>query len=136
MAPASKLLKLLPVVKKPPAKAMIERFAPKTAAFETPRVEGEAIGFERSVCIMRPDTESPAPAIRAARILGILIFHIILTDVSSPVLKRAEIPSEKPISEDPRKRARNAVNNTAAARMMIMSIFFFFFSKPLQVITR
>ena len=43
MAPTSKLLKLLPVERKPPAKAMMERLAPKTAALETPKVEGDAL---------------------------------------------------------------------------------------------
>jgi hypothetical protein len=109
---------------------MMERFAPKTAAFDTPRVEGEAIGFERSVCIMRPDTESPAPAIKAASIRGSLIFQIILIMFESPVLKRAPTPSEKLISDEPRKREAKAVIRTAIMRIMIAISFFFLLCKP------
>ena len=110
----------------------MERFAPKTAAFETPRVEGEAIGFDRVLCIMRPDTESPAPAIRAASILGILIFQIILIAVGSPVPARAERVSEALMSEEPEKSARKAESMTAETRIMIAIIFFFLFKLRFQ----
>ena len=56
---------------------MIDRFAPNTAALETPSVEGEAMALFSVVCMMSPDTESPAPAISAARMRGIRIFHMM-----------------------------------------------------------
>ena len=69
---------LLPVNKYPPAKTMIDKFAPNTAALLTPNVEGDAIELPNVDCIINPATDNPAPAIIAPIILGILIFHIIL----------------------------------------------------------
>ena len=55
----------------------MDRFAPKTAALDTPSVEGEALGLFRFVCMISPDTDRPAPAIRAASTLGIRMFQRI-----------------------------------------------------------
>ena len=68
----------LPEVRNPPANPMIERLAPKTAAFETPSVDGDAMTLPRQVCIMRPATASPAPATTAAMTRGRRIFWIII----------------------------------------------------------
>lgn len=57
---------------------MIERLAPNTAALDTPNVEGDAIELPSVDCMMRPATDSPAPAMTAAMILGILMFQTIL----------------------------------------------------------
>ena len=68
----------------------MERFAPNTAALETPSVEGEAIGLFRSVCMMRPDTERPAPAMIAAKTRGIRMFNTRNPDVPDDAhLRRA-----------------------------------------------
>ena len=58
---------------------MMERFAPNTAALDTPSVEGDAMGLLRSVCMMRPEIESPAPAMIAASTRGIRMFQIMRT---------------------------------------------------------
>ena len=68
----------------------MERFAPNTAALETPSVEGEAIGLFRSVCMMRPDTDSPAPAMIAARTRGIRMFQMMRTCAGLPFFTSAE----------------------------------------------
>ena len=60
-----------------PYKQRIITFAPNTAAFETPSVAGEAIGFFNEVCIKSPERESPPPMRNAARFLGRIILCII-----------------------------------------------------------
>lgn len=68
LMPTIRLLRLLFVTKNPPAERTIEIFAPKTDAFVTPNVEGDAIELPKTVCIINPATDKPAPAIRAPKI--------------------------------------------------------------------
>ena len=93
----------------------MERFAPNTAALDTPSVEGEAIGLFRSVCITRPDTDRPAPAMMAASTRGMRIFQMIRTCAILPFFKSAAKQSEIDMCEDPTNRHTNASITTAAA---------------------
>ena len=68
---------------------MMERLAPNTAALDTPSVEGEAMGLFRLVCMMRPETESPAPARMAASTRGMRMFHMIRTWAALPFFASA-----------------------------------------------
>ena len=68
----------------PPAKAMIDKLAPNTAALETPKVEGLAMGFFKVDCMIRPAMDSPAPATMAAMVSGKRIFCTMRTEVALP----------------------------------------------------
>jgi len=114
---------LFPVFRKPPAKAIIERLAPNTAAFDTPSVDGLAMLLFRFVCIIRPETASPAPAISAARTRGSLMFHIILLFAAVLFLARALTPSATDMREDPTNRHTNAMSTTRTKRMNAVSLF-------------
>ena len=114
---------LFPVFRKPPANAIIERLAPNTAAFDTPSVDGLAMLLFRFVCIIRPETASPAPAISAARTLGSLMFHIILLFAAVLLRARALTPSATDMREDPTNRHTNAMSTTRTKRMNAVSLF-------------
>ena len=116
---------MLPKDKKPPAKAIIDKFAPNTAAFETPKVEGDAITFPNVVCIINPLTAKPAPAIKAARILGTLIFHIIFILVALPCLNKAIKLSLILILELPTNKQTKVIAITKAKITKIVIIFAF-----------
>ena len=58
----------------PPPMMIIATFAPKTAALETPNVDGEAITLLLIVCMMTPDIDKATPMRTAAMILGKRIF--------------------------------------------------------------
>ena len=123
-APTSKLDRWLPVSRKPPAKAMIERFAPNTAAFDTPKVDGLAMLLFRFVCIIRPDTERPAPAISAARTLGRRMFQMILLFAAVLRLARARKQSAMDIWDEPTNRHTKAIKMTQRRRDRVNSLFF------------
>ena len=110
--------------RKPPENEIIERFAPNTAAFETPRVDGDAIGLLRLVCIISPDTESPAPAIIAASMRGMRILRTMRTFAAVPFPKSAERQSAALIFDEPAKKHAKDMSASAAA-ISAMIIFFF-----------
>ena len=99
---------------------MMERFAPNTAALDTPIVEGEAIAFESVVCMMRPETESAAPAMSAASTRGTRIERRMRTLAAEPFPKRAATPSEKLMRDAPTKRQTSAIISTASASAAII----------------
>ena len=123
-APTSKFSRLLPVDKKPPAKAIIDKFAPNTAALDTPKVEGDAIGLLSIVCIIRPATARPAPATIAASTRGIRIFQIIRFCALVPCPNTARITSPTVILDDPTNRHTTESITTAAAIARRISRFF------------
>ena len=57
----------------PPPRMMMAILAPKTAAFVTPKVDGDAMTLFETVCIMTPDIDKAVPATIAAMSLGILM---------------------------------------------------------------
>ena len=73
---------------------MMERFAPNTAALDTPSVEGEAMELFSVVCMMRPEMDSPAPAISAASTRGMRMFHSMRMFAAVPVLRSAAMQSD------------------------------------------
>ena len=79
----------------------MERLAPNTAALDTPSVEGEAMELFSVVCIIRPETDSPAPAMTAARTRGIRIFQMIRTAAGSPDFVSALRQSPRDIWDEP-----------------------------------
>jgi len=107
---------------------MIDRFAPNTAALDTPSTEGDARELLSEVCMIRPEHDSPAPAIIAASTLGILIFQMIRTALAAPFPVSAENASDKLIFDEPTKMQMIADSKTAAARTATVS--FFFLSAP------
>ena len=123
--PAVYPARLFPVERKPPAKAMMDRFAPNTAALETPSVEGEAIVLFSVVCIISPETERPAPAITAARTRGRRIFRIMRWLAALPLPISAATPSFSDMCEEPIKRQTKAMTTTAITRKMIAVVLCF-----------
>ena len=115
----------MPVERNPPAKAMMERFAPKTAALETPNVEGEAIELFRLVCMMRPERARPAPAMMAASTRGMRMFQMIRIFAALPFFASAAKHSDRLICDEPTKRQTKASRITAAVRMMMTAVCFF-----------
>ena len=126
MAPASKERILFPVDRNPPAKAMIDKFAPNTAALETPSVEGEAMALLRVVCIIRPEIDSPAPAITAASTLGRRMFWMIRICAGVPFPNRASAASFNVILEEPTNRQITLINTVAIAVKRITVQFLLF----------
>lgn len=84
-----------------PAKPMMATLAPKTAALETPSVDGEAMSLPRQVWRINPARESPAPEASAANTLGSLIRCAILTADAVPFPNRAKKDSPIDIPELP-----------------------------------
>ena len=130
MAPTSKLLKLLPVERKPPAKAMMDKLAPNTAALDTPSVEGEAMELFSVVCIMRPATDKPAPAMIAASTRGTRIFQIIRLWASLPPPSNASSASPMVICDEPTNKHATPMTTTAISIAISTTVFRFclFFS--------
>ena len=105
----------------------MERLAPNTAALDTPSVEGEAMELFSVVCIIRPETDSPAPAMTAARTRGIRIFQMIRTAAGSPDFVSALRQSPRDIWDEPMNRHTSAIRITAAASAIITPRFFLTF---------
>ena len=104
----------------------MDRLAPKTAALDTPSVEGEAMELFSVVCITRPDTDSPMPATMAASTLGMRIFQMIRDWAVVPIPRRAFKASEKVILEEPTNRHAMPRANTAAVSARIARRFLLF----------
>ena len=118
---------LLPVSKNPPAKAMIDKLAPNTAALLTPSVEGEAIALPKVDCMMSPATDNPAPAMTAAIMRGILMFQMILLFAFVLLWAKAFNPSIKDMLLEPTNKLKKMdKNNTPImiARKMILPFAF------------
>ncbi len=75
----------------PAPKIMMAILAPKTAALDMPRVEGEAKGFLKLFCITQPATAKPAPAIIAAMTRGRRMFQTTASETALPCPKKAII---------------------------------------------
>ena len=67
----------------PAPKKTMARLAPNAAAFETPRVAGEARGLRREVCMTAPATARPAPATMPAMTRGRRMFQMTMLLVPS-----------------------------------------------------
>jgi hypothetical protein len=90
---------------------------------ETPNVDGEAMELFSVVCIIRPDTDNPAPAIMAARTLGTRIFQIIRTFAAVPFPANASSASVTDILEEPANRQINPRRITQTAITIIIAEF-------------
>lgn len=84
-----------------PDKINIAILAPKLAALETPKVEGDAIGFFNVCCINNPLKDKLPPTIKAPNVLGILILYKIFMFSLLPLLNNAFNESKKDILLDP-----------------------------------
>ena len=103
---------------------MMETFAPNTAALDTPKVLGEAMMFPKTVCMMSPDTDSPAPAIKAAKASGRRIFCTMRIEDSFPTPNKARKDSPIPIFELPRSRqSKKERQNKAAKQSRMIHLF-------------
>ena len=103
----------------------MDRLAPNTATLETPSTEGDASGLFRLVCMISPETDNPAPAIRAASTLGNRMFHMIL--LLEAVLLRASafMHSSKDMWEDPTRKQINESIKTPRSMQNRMNFFLF-----------
>ena len=99
----------------PTPRITIPKAAPKEAARETPRVEGDAKGFLRTFCMTIPDTAKAAPANMAERILVMRMFHITTRYTSDPLPMSALNTSPMVIGYGPKVRAYMAINITKMA---------------------
>ncbi len=113
LTPAPYTERLLPVIRKPPAKAMIDRLAPNTAALVTPSVDGEAMELPSAVCMISPERDRPAPAVTAAMTRGRRIFCMMRTCAGVPLPRRAPIHSRMVIPDGPASRHTKAMTRTA-----------------------
>ena len=103
---------------------MMDRLAPNTAALETPNVDGDAMGLFRFVCITRPETESPAPAMTAASTRGMRMFQRMRIWVGLPFFASAAKHSATVMCEEPTNRHTKAAASTASARAATASLLF------------
>ena len=106
---------------------MMDRFAPNTAALDTPSVDGEAMGLFRSVSMMRPATESPAPAMIAASTRGMRMFQMMRTCAALPFFISAATLSAIVMWDEPTNMHTKASTRTATASRAIAARFFFLF---------
>jgi hypothetical protein len=63
----------------PDPRIMTEKAAPKAAAWDMPRVNGDPRGLRRIDCMAAPATDSPAPATIAASAWGMRMFQTIMS---------------------------------------------------------
>ena len=84
----------------------------------------------RVVCMIRPETASPAPAMIAASTRGIRIFQIMRIWEALPVLCSAAMHSLTVILEEPTNRQTMLSTTTARSIVRIIPVFlrFLFFS--------
>lgn len=99
---------LLSVWTLPLLRIMMATFAPRTAAFETPKVDGDALGLSRQVCLIKPERAKEIPQIVPARTLGRRIFCLIRIAVDSPFPKRPKKESLNEREEEPKNKEKNA----------------------------
>ena len=103
---------------------MIETLAPKTAALETPKVLGEAMIFPKTVCMMSPEMDSPAPAINAAKASGRRIFCTMRIEDPFPTPNKARKDSPIPIFELPRsKQSKKERQSNAEKKIKAIHLF-------------
>ena len=105
---------------------MIATLAPKTAALEMPKVEGDAIGLSRQLCLINPETDNPIPAMMPARIRGRRIFCLIRILTLSPFPKSAKKESEKERLDGPAKREKKPITNKRKPKTDKRILFFRF----------
>ena len=101
---------------------MSTKFAPNTAALETPKVEGEAIGFFKVDCMISPDTESPIPAKRAARRRGRRICWTMRTAEVVPSPNKAMKDSGRLIWEEPTMRPEKNKTTSSTDKVAITMV--------------
>lgn len=119
-------LALLFVETFPPLSMMMATLAPRTDAFDTPSVIGDAIGLFKQVCMIRPDIDRPIPHKTAARTLGRRIFCMMRMLILSPFEKSPKNASLNFIDDDPKnneKKASSIVKTKIDIRRMIIFLF-------------
>ena len=90
----------------------------------TPSVEGEAIALPSTVCMISPETDSPAPAIIAASTRGMRMLQMMrMSFWLSLILAKASMQSFKDMFDEPIKRQTTDSAATAAARAAITASF-------------
>ena len=108
-------------VNEPVERKRIERLAPKVAASDTPKVEGDAISFLRLLCIIAPEAVKPAPAIRAAntRLRRMLPTMTLACPLPKPNMPRNISPRSIPwvCASNERIMASNMAKANAMIRM-------------------
>lgn len=105
---------------------MMDRFAPNTAALDTPSVEGDAMELFRVVCMIIPETARPAPAMIAASTRGIRMFQMIRTLAGVPVLFSAARQSAIVMWEEPTNMHNIPSAITANTIAVITMVFLLF----------
>ncbi len=106
-----------------PAPKTIAKAAPKPAADEIPRVNGDASGFRNETWVTAPASASPAPAKTATRALGNLISKRIVLELPDPKLSISENTSIGGMNKDPTQRDRmNTITRDKANKERIASL--------------
>ncbi len=70
------MIETIEVMLLPAPRKIMAKEAPKAAALDIPKVNGEANGLRRIHCITTPATARPAPASKAPTILTMRMFHM------------------------------------------------------------
>ena len=103
---------------------MMDRLAPNTAALDTPSVDGEAMALPSVVCMTRPDTDSPAPAMSAASSRGMRMFQMIRAAAPPVRPSRASKHAATLMWDEPTSTQAKAASATATANMTSTAVFF------------
>ena len=124
----------LPIPASPtPLRAIMPTLAPKEAAFEIPKVAGEAIGFFKTDCMSNPDNDKAAPTTTAPRLLGSLIFWTMEMVDASPTLNNPFQASNNPMLDEPtpKEKKKSKTSPTIRIDRLIMVFLLFFFRRRL-----
>ncbi len=81
------------------------------------------MGLLRFVCMIRPETERPAPASTAAITRGILMFQTMRILFSLPFLSRDDTQSFTEMFDEPTKRHTKAIAKTNKKSMRTIALF-------------
>ena len=84
--------------------------------------------------MISPERDSPAPAVTAARILGIRMFQMIRIWEALPFFIKASKHSAIVIWDDPINNPRNARRSTLISNMIMIQIFLRFFGERADVL--
>ena len=114
---------MLPVDRKPPAKATMDRLAPNTAALDTPSVAGEAMGLPSTVCMTSPAADSPAPAMTAASRRGKRMYRMMRTAAVSPCPSSASTHERTDMPDEPTSSSVSVSSTTAAVATGVRSLW-------------
>lgn len=105
----------------PAPKTIIAKDVPNAAPWEIPRVDAEASGLRKMLCIAQPTVARPIPATIAVTILGIRILNTTVDACLLPCQISVMITSFRESPAEPALIANKLVSNVVAPRNKIKS---------------